>query len=98
VLSAFEMTDASGVVHKMYLVRNPWGITYYSSDWYYGDSRWTTALINQVPLGVNPTTDQNKGLFVVPHDKIMNEQCISSLQIGHLRDAEGYNKTWFDEE
>ena len=25
-------------------------------------------------------------------------ECISSLQIGHLRDSEGYNKTWFDEE
>ena len=44
VLTAFEMTDSDGTVHKMYLFRNPWGITYYSSDWNKDDSRWTDAL------------------------------------------------------
>ena len=34
----------------------------------------------------------------MPYDKIIDEECISSLQIGHLRDSEGYTKTWFDEE
>jgi hypothetical protein len=28
----------------------------------------------------------------------LNEECISTITIAHLRDSEGYNKTWFDEE
>lgn len=38
------MTDASSVDHKMLLVRNPWGITYYSSTWNANDTNWTDAL------------------------------------------------------
>lgn len=30
ILAAFQMTDASGVAHKCYLIRNPWGVTYYN--------------------------------------------------------------------
>lgn len=30
ILSAFEMTDQSGMVHKMILLRNPWGSTLYN--------------------------------------------------------------------
>lgn len=82
----------------MYLIRNPWGITYYNQDWHAGDSRWTDELVAQVPLGVDPRNSVNNGIFVLPYDKIINEECISSLQIGHLRDSEGYTKTWFDEE
>ena len=44
VLSAFELDDPSTGVHKMYLVRNPWGVTYYHSDWSSNDSRWTDEL------------------------------------------------------
>ena len=79
-------------------MRNPWGLTYYSSDWNKDDDRWTDALANQVPFDIDPRTSANDGLFTVPYDKIMNEECISSFQIGHLRDSEGYTKTWFDEE
>ena len=98
VISVFEMTESNGTVHKMYLTRNPWGITYYSSDWNKDDTRWTDALVAQVPHGIDPRTDHKDGLFTVPHDKIINMVCLSSLQIGHLRDSEGYNKIWFDEE
>jgi len=45
ILAPFSMTDASGTVYKMYLIRNPWGSTYYSSDWKGSDSRWTDALV-----------------------------------------------------
>jgi hypothetical protein len=45
ILSAFQMTDADDVVHNMIMVRNPWGITYYSGEWNSGDSRWTDALV-----------------------------------------------------
>lgn len=54
VLSAFEMTESDGTKHKMYLFRNPWGITYYSSDWHALDSRWTNELVAQVPFGIDP--------------------------------------------
>jgi hypothetical protein len=55
-------------------------------------------LVEQVPHGVDPRTSVNEGLFTLPYDKIIDEECISSFQIGHLRDSEGYSKTWFDEE
>lgn len=92
------MVESNGTTHKMYLMRNPWGYTYYSDDWNKNDARWTDALVAQVPFGIDPRTAYNDGLFTLPHDKIINEACISSLQIGHLRDSEGYNKIWFDEE
>jgi len=56
ILSAFTMNETSGTSHKMYLIRNPWGITYYSEDWYYADSKWTDGLAAQVPLGIDPRT------------------------------------------
>jgi hypothetical protein len=45
MIAAFEMTEANGTKHKMYLMRNPWSLTYYSSDWNPNDSRWTNALV-----------------------------------------------------
>ena len=45
LLSAFEMTESNGTTHKMFLMRNPWGITGYNSDWSYNDTRWTDALV-----------------------------------------------------
>jgi hypothetical protein len=92
------MTDSAGVAHKMYLVRNPWGITKYNSTWSANDTNWTDSLAAQVPLGVDPRRDYNKGLFTIPYTHIIDEKCVSSFQIAHLRDKEGYNKTWFDEE
>jgi hypothetical protein len=67
------MTELDGTVHKMYLVRNPWGTTYYSSDWYKNDTRWTDALVAQVPFGIDPRTAWDDGLFTLPYDKIINE-------------------------
>lgn len=58
ILSAFNMTDASGTVHKCLLIRNPWGVSYYTGTWNKDDTNWTDDLINQVPLGVNVTVDQ----------------------------------------
>lgn len=29
VLSLFDLTDANGKVHNMFLIRNPWGIATY---------------------------------------------------------------------
>ena len=46
VLSTFEMTDSEGNRHKMYLFRNPWSVTFYSSDWHAEDPRWTDELVS----------------------------------------------------
>ena len=44
VIAAFELVESDGTKHKMYLLRNPWSITYYSSDWHANDPRWTDEL------------------------------------------------------
>ena len=51
-----------------------------------------------MPYGVDPRTSRNEGLFTVPYHIIINEKCLSSIQIGHMRTKEGYNKMWFDQE
>jgi hypothetical protein len=33
ILAAFTMTDASNISYKMFLIKNPWGGSLYSSDW-----------------------------------------------------------------
>lgn len=37
-------------------------------------------------------------MFTIPYDETILERCIQTFTIGHLRDDEGYTKTWFDEE
>ena len=56
LLEAFEITEANSQSHKMIMIRNPWGSTYYTGDWNYQDSRWTDDVISQVPLGIDPKT------------------------------------------
>ena len=46
ILSAFEMTDASGTKHKCLLMRNPWGYTQYSFTWSKDDPNWTDQLVS----------------------------------------------------
>lgn len=67
IISAFSMTDASGVAHKCLVVRNPWGVSYYNGAWNYNDNNWTDDLVAQVPLGIDPRIDQtSRGIFVLP--------------------------------
>ena len=40
-MSVFTMTDAFNVVHRMLLIRNPWGENYYEWKWSKTDPRWT---------------------------------------------------------
>ncbi len=54
ILSAFTMTDASGKVNSVYMIRNPWGYDNYNQTWKATDTKWTDALVAQVPLGVDP--------------------------------------------
>jgi hypothetical protein len=51
ILGAFQIVD-SGVTWNLLLMRNPWGMTYYSGDWKAGDSRWTTANKALVPFSL----------------------------------------------
>jgi hypothetical protein len=79
ILGAFNIVD-SGKTWNLLLARNPWGYTYYSSDWKYSDSRWTTANKALVPFGLgNKVTSRNDGLFVIPIDKIVNNLCFDGI-------------------
>lgn len=57
------MTAADNTVYNMLMLRNPWGTTGYSGAWNKDDTAWTSALIGQVPFGVNPTTSYPDGIF-----------------------------------
>ena len=67
ILAAFNITDASGTVHSMYMIRNPWGLDNgYNQTWKATDPKWTNALVAQVPLGVDPRKVQSPdGVFFV---------------------------------
>jgi hypothetical protein len=80
ILAAFEMTDASGTVHKCLLIRNPWGVAYYTGNWHKTDTRWTDALAAQVPLGIDPRTDQaSQGVFVVSTAEMIGSDCFADF-------------------
>ena len=84
VLSAFEMTDSSNKKHKMAVLRNPWGRTYYNWTWSLNDTNWTQDLVNQVPLNIDPRTSNESGIFVMPIEGF-NGTCVNTYSIGHLR-------------
>ena len=80
-------------------MRNPWGIqTGYSADWSKYDARWNSLLKSQVPLGIDPTTWDMYGYFVVPIKYFINGECFYDYQIGHQRKDEGYKTEWYDAE
>jgi len=54
ILAPFTMIDANKVEYQMLLMRNPWGETTYSSEWNSNDTRWTDALVSQVPFNTDP--------------------------------------------
>ena len=46
ILSAFNMTDASGKINSVLLIRNPWGLdNNYNQSWKASDQNWTNALV-----------------------------------------------------
>ena len=45
VLDSFTMAD-SEQEYEMLVIRNPWGVTYYSYDWNEEDPAWTEEMIN----------------------------------------------------
>lgn len=96
LIAVFNMTDAAGTVHEMYMIRNPWGSNNYNYTWYHGDSNWTPALIAQVPFGFDPTAQANSatGIFLVPSSGMMNAYCFEDMSFGHR--ISGYSNVWYD--
>ena len=67
ILAVFNLTSSNGTVYPVLMIRNPWGTVSYNKAFYQADSFWTSSTINQVPLGINLTTDgTNYGIFFVP--------------------------------
>ena len=58
IMDAFEMVDANEVSHRVVMLRNPWGTSYYNQTWSSEDPNWTDELVAQVPLGIDPRIDQ----------------------------------------
>lgn len=102
MLSAFQMSDSSGTVHSMLMMRNPWGTTNYTSLWSKDDTNWTDELVAQVPLSIDPRTSHASGIFVVPLEKLGPQtggnHCFASFAIAHYRESSGYASTFYDRE
>jgi hypothetical protein len=100
VLTTFTMTDAGSTDYDMVMIRNPWGVTYYSGTWYKDDSNWTDALVAQVPWSVDPRTSDTDGIFVMAIADFVNTgiNCLTNFEISHYRAADGYKDAIIDEE
>ena len=86
----------SSDIKKMYMIRNPWGNSYYYLTWSDFDPAWTSGYISQVPHNVDPRTSQSDGIFFMEHTNLA--KCFSNFIIAHYRDKEGYTDDWFDVE
>jgi len=100
IISAFFLYDTDGttVLHKLYMVRNPWGVTYFTGTWRYDSGLWTTAFKAQVPHGIDPSSaaSADDGIFFVLDSEFST--CFQDFQIGHYRDGDGYSNDWYDKE
>lgn len=77
IISAFSITEANGTITKVVMARNPWGVTFYSAEWYANDTRWTDDIVtNQVPHGVDPRTSASVGIFIMPVKYLIAGQCM----------------------
>jgi hypothetical protein len=54
VIAVFQLKTGDTVDHKMYMVRNPWGMTAYNQNWNSEDPNWTEDYLSQIPHGINP--------------------------------------------
>lgn len=79
------------------MLRDPTGTTDYSGLWKHDDAQWTAPNILAVPGGINPTTSNTEGIFIIPSSYLKKEHdCISYFAVAHFREAEGYATTWID--
>lgn len=96
LISMFTLNDATVGNVNLYMIRNPWGesSSAYNRDWNANDTDWTTANINQVPGGINPTTsDRNGGIFFMTEADVVT--CMDELDIAHYRGTT-YSSDWYD--
>lgn len=102
ILSVFEINyteSGTAKTDKVLLMRNPWGVSFYNDSWSHADPRWNDAAVrDQVPLGIDPTTQYLNGYFVVPISNFINGKCFADFQIAHERTSAGYKIAWFDAE
>ena len=95
IIATFELRELNKATHKMVLVRNPWGKSYYRGDWDKDDERWKTFTLNQVPYGIDPRNSLEDGYFVVPVERIVMEGCFEGLFFDEV--DEGYaTRAWYD--
>jgi hypothetical protein len=82
----------------MIMVRNPWGNdNSYNQTWKATSTKWIASNIAQVPLGVNPTLSQTPdGVIIMP--VTLMQTCFRAYDISHLRDGDGFVRTWYDVE
>jgi hypothetical protein len=81
ILGTYNLTDTTGAVaHRLYRVRNPWGIDVYNGPWCDGSSLWTDAYKAQVPYVYNT----NDGAFFIEDKDLVN--AFYYYQIGYVHD------------
>ena len=71
------MTDKTGMVYKMFILRDPWGMTDYNLDWAQDDPRWTPDMVAQIPEGVSPFNTTKTG-YIFMDQKILS-QCFDDF-------------------
>eukprot|EP00355_Strombidium_rassoulzadegani_P005559 CAMPEP_0168620598 /NCGR_PEP_ID=MMETSP0449_2-20121227/7231_1 /TAXON_ID=1082188 /ORGANISM="Strombidium rassoulzadegani, Strain ras09" /LENGTH=232 /DNA_ID=CAMNT_0008661631 /DNA_START=347 /DNA_END=1046 /DNA_ORIENTATION=- len=74
ILSVFSLddTDSNTVLHRLYMMRNPWGRTEYNHTWSKDDPNWSQEFIEQVPFGVDPRTAHEHGIFFIEAGDFLN--------------------------
>ena len=98
IITAFEITNKdSSDKTQMLMMRNPWDLTYYTSEYSRTDPVWNDAYYrDQVPNAIDPRTSYDEGIFFVPMSQFIGGKCFDGIQIGHYRDKEGYSTDWYD--
>ena len=103
MLASFTIGGATSQA-KALLMKNPWGVTYYSGKWNYNDPDWNTVDLSTVPFGIDPRTSHLIGIFVVPVTAVaqydvtssVTTGCFDAFYVAHIRDSENYQDTWYD--
>lgn len=98
VLSSFPMYNEQGnLTHLMHMIRNPRAKTGYFDKWNSNDKySWTPHYVQQIPLGVDPFTADQFGIFFIEHHRLV--KCFDDVVVAHDRRYQGYVKRWYDVE
>lgn len=89
--------------YQMLLMHDPRGRHSYSWYWSPSSRDWTDYLVDQIPYDFDPRaqSDSETGLFVVPFGAFIDSYdvgfCFQDIQIGHNREADGFELTWYDQ-